>query len=134
VGGAKLRRGYAKHSVKGASECLVRLVTGIERDIGYGQFLKLQTVCGAFQTQAANVLLYGFADQAAKYAMKMVRREAGNPRQIVECQRLVEMPLDMDQRPQDTLVVSGGGRVFHTVRCRFPANQQTPVRNAGYSR
>ena len=90
--------------------------------------------CGAFQTQPANVLLYGFAGQAAKYTMKMVRREAGNPREIVECENLVEMPLDMDQRAQDALVVSGGGRVFHTARGRFPAIEQAPVRNAGYSR
>src|SRR5271157_5249158 len=62
VGGAELRWRHSEHGVKGASEGLVRLVTGVEGDVGHGLVLELEPVRGAFQTQAANVLLNRLAD------------------------------------------------------------------------
>ena len=132
MGVSKLRWGYSKHGVKSASECLVRVVACIEGYVGYRLFLELQTDCGAFQTQAANVLLHGLANQAAKYTMKVIGRKAGNPGKVLERESLVEMLLDVDQRAQDAFVVSDDSRFLHTLCGCLRAIQTAPVRNAGY--
>jgi len=117
--------------MKGASEGLVRVVTGLEGKVGHGVILELETVCGAFETQAADMLLNRFANQAAEDAVKVVRRETGDAGQIVQIEGVVKVSLDMDQGAQDALVVVGCGGGSHTVWGCRPASQAAPARNAG---
>src|SRR5215472_18865295 len=99
--------------MKSASEGLVRVVTGLEGDVGYGAVVQLEGLRGAFQAQTAHVLLNRFADQRAKDPMEVVGREAGDPGEPIELERLVEVLLDVDQRAHDALVVAGSGGLSH---------------------
>jgi hypothetical protein len=83
----------------------VRFEACFERDFGYGAVLQLQFPGGTFQPQAADVVLQRFADQASENTVKMEARKGGDGRQILQFQLVIQMALNVYERPHDALVV-----------------------------
>ena len=81
---AELAGADAEHGGEGAGEGLVRFIACVEcqaYDLLVGE---LESVGGAFEPETADVLIDGFADHAAKDAVKVEGRESGDGSEVVE--------------------------------------------------
>jgi hypothetical protein len=83
----------------------VRLESRLQCDLNDGLVRPLQDARGALQTQTPHVLPQRLPDQPAKDAMKVKRRERRHPRDAFQLQFLVQMPLDVHERPYDPLAI-----------------------------
>ncbi len=103
---AELSGGYAEQGPERPAERLVRLVPGVQRELDDRPIAHLQLPGGPFEPQPADVLADRLAHHAAKDAVKMKRREVGHARQFLQRQVLVQVPLNVDQHPQDAFPVA----------------------------
>lgn len=137
VPGTKLARRAPKRAMKRAGERLMRLVAGLQSDLDHGSAPVLEPMGGPFQAQSAHVLSNRLADQAAEHPMKMKRREAGDRRQSIQREILVEMVLDVDENPQNALFIvsTGRGRVCRSGHVlKLAPNLRSPLDRSCSSR
>lgn len=112
MGLAELAGADAEHGGEGAGEGLVSFVACIEcqaYDLLVGE---LEAMGGAFEPETADVLLDGFADHAAKDAVKVKGGESGDGGEIVEGELVVEVHLNVHEDAEDALGVVAGGLGF----------------------
>jgi len=93
-----------------AGERLVGLETRFQCDLEDSVGTDFEARDGTLDAQAAQILLRGFARDVLEDAMEVVRREAGDSRQLGERHRLIEMLFDMDEHWEHALLVPTGRR------------------------
>ena len=84
------RRRCAVGGAKRARERLMRLVPSVEGDLGNRPLPVFQFPCRALEAQPARQLERGLADHAAEHSMKVKRRQAGDTRQRLQLERIVQ--------------------------------------------
>lgn len=98
-------------SLEGTRESFVILEADLERNFEDAVVRHGQVICGAFQTEAVDVLLWRLSDCIREEAMEMVRRIA-----VLVCERFqaelaVQVMLDLDEKGNQ--IVHGQDRGVH---------------------
>jgi hypothetical protein len=94
----------------------VRLVAGIECDLGDRLLCVVQSPCRSLQPEPAGQLEWRLANHAAEHAVKMKRRQARHSCQRLQLQRIVEVKRDVFDRSLNGSCVKGAGVRLHWLR------------------
>jgi hypothetical protein len=91
----------------------MRLVTGLKGNARNRHVAEFQSMGSTLQAEPTNMLLDRFPHHAAKDAMEVEWRKAGDASQILQRHRFVKVILNVDQDPQNALLIRLLGFASH---------------------